>query len=359
MNAEKLNSLHKRNCRIIDAVIARAQSVCPGALDMIAVTGSFASGDFCEDSDLDLLIVIGDERGYTLAHGFILDGIGFDLYCQTWEALEDAAGYSSPYVSKLLDAQIAYVRDDAVRARFSSFGERLKDRLSAPMNEQDCDVIRGAVADAKLAYFDLAAEKGPSWLSRAAILYHTASAVYIGNHAVVMHGIRGMCRELFAMKDLPEEFESLYRALYDQETQDGYTETARKLIANTEVWAEKHFCRQPQETLDDIRGTYEEFISNYAGKMRWAVRENNRYVAALTAASAFLFLKEMKADGAAAIRALSSDDDSPDGLAGAYLRAADRYAEQYEVRRLRVVRYDDIDAFVRGYTGGGSHEKTE
>lgn len=359
MTDETTEKLHERNRRIIDAVIARAMSVCPGALDMIAVTGSFASGDFCEDSDLDLLIVIGDDSGYALAQGFILDGIGFDLYCQTWEALEDAADYPVPYVSKLLDAKIVYVRDDAVLARFSGLGQRLRDRLSGPLTEQDRDMIRRSVSEAKLAYFDLSAEKKPSWLSRAAILYHIASAVYLCNHAVVMHGVRGMCAELYAMKGLPENFEPLYTSLYAENPQGNETAIARQLISNTEAWAENLFCCDKQDALNDIRGTYEEFVSNYAGKMRWSEGNNDRFVSILTAASAFLFLQEMKADGAAAIDVLLTDDDTPGGLAGSYLRSAECYQKQYDVRGISVVRYDHIDAFVRAYANGGYQENNE
>ena len=71
-------ALFEKNTRIIEAVIARAAEVCPKSLDLIAVTGSFASGDFHEKSDLDLLIVISDDAGYALSHCFILDDVGYD-----------------------------------------------------------------------------------------------------------------------------------------------------------------------------------------------------------------------------------------------------------------------------------------
>ena len=51
-------ALLQRNQRIIQAVKAKASLVCPGAVDLIAIVGSFANGEYHEKSDLDLLVII-------------------------------------------------------------------------------------------------------------------------------------------------------------------------------------------------------------------------------------------------------------------------------------------------------------
>jgi len=48
--------LEERNGRIIEAVIKKAEKVCPGAIALIGTLGSFHSGDIYEKSDLDLCI---------------------------------------------------------------------------------------------------------------------------------------------------------------------------------------------------------------------------------------------------------------------------------------------------------------
>ena len=40
-----MNHLYERNRKIIDAVIEKAKRVCPDALALIGVYGSFATGD--------------------------------------------------------------------------------------------------------------------------------------------------------------------------------------------------------------------------------------------------------------------------------------------------------------------------
>ena len=61
MDYRMKEALLQRNQRIIQAVKAKANMVCPGAVDLIAVVGSFVSGEYHEKSDLDLLIVINQE----------------------------------------------------------------------------------------------------------------------------------------------------------------------------------------------------------------------------------------------------------------------------------------------------------
>ena len=90
---------------MIEAIKAKAALVCPGVVDLIAIAGSFASGDYYEKSDLDLLIVINSDSGWKIAKAVIIEDVGHDIYCQTWEGLEHAAEYPDPHVSKLLDAE--------------------------------------------------------------------------------------------------------------------------------------------------------------------------------------------------------------------------------------------------------------
>ncbi len=88
----------------------KADRVCPGSLALIGVYGSFLSGDTHPGSDLDLLILINDDRGWQIGTGFIQDDIqvGHDLYCTTWDGLKQDAQYEHPHIAKLLDAKIVW-----------------------------------------------------------------------------------------------------------------------------------------------------------------------------------------------------------------------------------------------------------
>ena len=61
-----MKDLEIRNQKIIDAVIEKEKTLCPGSVALIGIYGSFQSGDVHPLSDLDLLILINDERGWQL-----------------------------------------------------------------------------------------------------------------------------------------------------------------------------------------------------------------------------------------------------------------------------------------------------
>ena len=355
MNEQIKQALFEKNNRIIEAVKRRAELVCPGALDLIAVTGSFASGDYHETSDLDLLIVIGDARGDALSHCFILDGVGYDLYCHTWERLEQAADYDSPFVSKLLDAQIVYTRGDDVGARFSGLAARLTDRLAAPLSQKDMDRASAELARAKQSYFDLASSGGVGYaFPLIALMYHLECAVYLINHAVVRHGVCGIPAELAAMTDLPDDFLVLHKSVFADLSWEQAQTTAMTLICNTGRWISAHeaaVCQKQKPCMDNLRGTYEELVSNYKNKLLCAAEQNDLYLSRMTLAAAQLFFDEV--GGAVALPASVEFDDaayhSPAQAVNEFSDALALYARVYASCGLTVCRYADVSAFEHAY----------
>ena len=351
-------SLFTKNTRIIEAVKARAAEVCPKSLDMIAVTGSFASDDFHEKSDLDLLIVISDDAGYALSHCFILDDVGYDLYCHTWERLEHAADYDSPYVSKLLDAQIVYTRDTAAAERFSAIAARLQSHLDAPLSAEDCERAAAEIALAKQSYFDLASSDGEGYVfPLIGVIYHLECAVYLLNHELVRHGVRGIPSELGNMPDLPDDFLFLHDGAFGDPDFAAAQKIAMTMIRNTERWVGARraaVCQKPMPCEDNLRGTYEELYSNYYNKLLLAADRGDRYVSRMTLASAQLFFDEV-GDAVALTQNIGFGDDAyRDGAAAvnAFSEAMHIYMFEYASVGMPVCYYADIDAFEDTYIHG-------
>ncbi len=355
MTEQTKHSLFEKNTRIIEAVKSRAARLCPGALDMIAVTGSFATGDYHEKSDLDLLIVVGDESGDKLSHCFILGDVGYDLYCHTWGRLEHAADYDSPYVSKLLDAVIVYCREESVRERFDAIAERLKKKLAESVGTADISHAKEYLNAAKQSYFDMAAGGEASYCyPMMNVVYQLECAVYLLNHAVVRHGVRGICAELADMPSLPENFLELHASLFEKATYESHMHGAMTLIQSTERWiAGYHEAVCPRQTpcADNLRGTYEELFSNYRNKLIQASEQDNRYLAQMTLASAALFFAEI--GEAVAVCVPDAPDSSayadPVSAAGVFARAMEQIERVYASVSLDVCRYDDVSAFEGAY----------
>ena len=111
--------MNEMNRTMIDAIIKKADALCPDSLAMIGVYGSVITGDEYEKSDLDLLILINDEKGQVLADGFILDDIdiGYDIYCTSWDMLENDAQCDHAHLSKLFNSIIVYCKDKSALKR--------------------------------------------------------------------------------------------------------------------------------------------------------------------------------------------------------------------------------------------------
>lgn len=94
-----MSSTDSRNRKIIDAVIRKEQAVCPGSAALIGIYGSFRTGDDHPLSDLDLLILINDNRGWQLGKALVQEdpGVGHDIYCTSWESLRQDAEYEHPH----------------------------------------------------------------------------------------------------------------------------------------------------------------------------------------------------------------------------------------------------------------------
>lgn len=158
MTSSKRLQLMQRNERIIEAVKAKAEKACPGAVDLIAVTGSFHSGDFYEKSDLDLLIIINSDAGYKISKCFILEDVAHDIYCHSWERMEQMAEYNDPHVLKLIDTGIVYQSGEEALRRYQGLQEKLSGILHRPLGWQTLGKIQGHLNAALQAFARLCLE---------------------------------------------------------------------------------------------------------------------------------------------------------------------------------------------------------
>ena len=120
--------MNYRNEKIINAVIEKAEKVCPDSLALIGIYGSVATGDDYEKSDLDLLILIQDDNGWKLGIGFILDdvGVGYDIYCTNWDGLRYDSACHHAQLSKLMDSEIVYVKNQEAYEELCRLREQTK-----------------------------------------------------------------------------------------------------------------------------------------------------------------------------------------------------------------------------------------
>lgn len=356
MDSLTAHGLQSRNRAIIDAVLAKAARCCPDALDLIAITGSFSRDDYYEKSDLDLLIVINNPDGRQLAKCFVLGDVGHDIYCQTREVLEHAAEYPDPHVSKLLDAEIVYCRNQEVAAWYHRLGDALRTRMAAAPDTFTLNTIDEHMRAAWHDFGRLCAEQddGRCRYLAAGVLYRIEYAVYMLNGTYIRRGIRGIPREICALPTLPDGFTMHYHALIDALSSEDIRREMCALIRATDHLVEEVRQRiSPRTPLtpEALCGTHEEIYSNWRNKMYRAAAEGDRYLAWVTEAAAQEFYNGMAAEYEMPPITLmdGKQDTDLENRARRFDRTMQIYGENYIRTKTAFCRYDNIDDFMADY----------
>ena len=264
------------NEKVIDAIIKQAEALCPDSLALIGVYGSVITGDEYEKSDLDLMILINDEKGQVLADGFIIDDadIGYDLYCTNWDMLENDAQCGHAHLSKLFDTVIVYCKDKSALKRLDEIRRKAAELLASDKRYEKADQ---AYSDAKkmLAEVYLAQSLSKARSCAGAAIEFIENAVMLYNGQYFRKGTKSALDELKQL-GLPFDLETRILAVIQ-------AETVEKIRAElTEVFAlADGYLQVPKKkelpSAENLRGTYEEMYSNWKNKMTEAAGGDDVY----------------------------------------------------------------------------------
>ena len=185
------------NQKIIDAIIAKAEKICPNSLALIGVYGSFATGDIYEKSDLDLLILIQDDDGWKLGTGFILNdiGVGYDIYCTNWDGLKYDSECHHAHISKLLDSKIVYVKNQSAYQQLCKLREDTKSFLES---DKRFERVNELISKAKVAFSNshLTDEIGKVRLFSAEVMNFLLDAIMLYHGTYFKRGVKRTFEEL-------------------------------------------------------------------------------------------------------------------------------------------------------------------
>lgn len=356
MDQKIKEALLQRNQRIIQAVKAKAGLVCPDAVDLIAIVGSFASGEYHEKSDLDLLIVINQESGWKLSKAFILEDVGHDIYCQTWEDLEHTAEYPHPHVVKLLEADIVYTASPEAENRYFCLREKLKELLARPLCEEDLEKAEGFYHSVleMLGKLFLADSDGECTYLSAILLYYIEYVAYLVNKSYVRHGIQGIPAEIEAFECLPDGFTDAYQRLILAEGAAKIKQAAKSLVKLTGDFLtglRNRLFPKPEISREALEGTYEEAFSNWRWKMHRAAQLDSPYLSLMTAASCQNYYHEFEARFHLPHFDLFSGFSTKDLSASAveFDRVLEEFGHLYEEKGLQICQYPTLEAFEQDY----------
>ncbi len=354
-----LNAAEIRNQKIIDAVLKKEKALCPGAIALIGIYGSFLTGDVHPLSDLDLLILLSDERGWQLSAAFIQEdlGIGHDIYCTDWESLRRDAAYEDPNIAKLMDSRIVYCADEKYLSELEELRGQVRQKLAEPFGEADYRKAEGILKDA-LHCFALAMigdDLAQVRKQAGGVLYFAENAVAMLNKRYFRKGVRRRYEELNAMTKRPERLCGMIEGILSAGTvpvlKERLTELMKELTACFE--RERQTVRPEKKPADgeSLRGTYEEMFSNWHGKMQAAAQTGDRHLAFMSLASLDEMLSDIRSGvDIGPLDAVSVyDPEDLDKTARGFEAVLRAYLREYGRAGLKAAVYQDIDAFLAAY----------
>lgn len=336
--------------KIIEAVLEKAKTV-PGGLDILGIYGSAATGDMHERSDLDLLIVPTlPEDWIRFTHTFVLDDeqIGYDIYCTSWDMLEEDAECRHANLGKLMDSEILFVRDDQTRERIEGLRSRTKETLASEerFSRAEEALQRSYMPFTAAITADTMADKRAY---SAYVISLCLDAVMLYNGKYFRKGTKRTFEELQGLA-LPVAFEECIMRIVKADAGSDADEALTDLMRTAMQFLKREEKKDPP-AAKDLRGTYEEMISNWRNKMIEAAENGDIYSSFMNMASLQFMLAGIS-ESCDIPEYGVMESYSPEDLkanADIFDRILDRYLEEYRKAGMDPNRYPDADAFVRTY----------
>lgn len=339
------------NRKIIDAVIAKAEQICPDSLALIGIYGSVATGDEYEKSDLDLMILIKDNNGWKLGTGFILEDtqIGYDIYCTNWDGLKWDAGCHHAQLSKLLDSKIVYIKDNEALEILNQLQEQAKSFLQS---EDRFERVHELIEKAKIAYANacLYEELGKTRINASDVISSLLDAIMIFHGCYFKRGVKRIFDEL---SQFPLDTAFLENMRNIPQSKD--VSELQKLMKSLILYVENYTLRQKElnkPSADSISGTYEEMYSNWRNKVEEAANADDVFSSFMNMCSLQGMISEVSENTAIGSYNIMADFDADclENNVKLYDAFLADYEKIYAKTGLRVNRFADVDEFVASYT---------
>lgn len=312
--------------------------------------GSVIIGDEYEKSDFDVMILINDENGQVLADGFIIDdvGIGYDLYCTSWDMLEKDAQCDHAHLSKLFDSVLVYCKDKSALKRLDGIRRKAAELLASDKRYEKADQ---AYSDAKkmLAEVYLAQSLSKTRSCAGAAIEFIENAVMLHNGRYFRRGTKRALDELKQLGlhfDLETRIFAVIQAETVEKIRAELTEVFVLIDEYLQVTKKKEF-----PSAENLRGTYEEMYSNWKNKVTEAVGRDDVYSSFMNLLSLQWMFYEI-AESIAVDDFKIMDKFNPKNLeenVGVFNQALNKYLAEYEKVGIGSKHFESMTEFIESY----------
>lgn len=355
--------LFQKNQRLIDMVIERVKRDFPDDIVLIGLTGSFSTGDFHEKSDLDLRIVNETDRGWEISAGFILEDVGYDIYCTPWEPRIKAQSLlENPMAGGLIDLQVLYCANPETLDKFNAYRQKALDLLAKPIGEECIERAQRHLDKAKQSYADAMLKTGIGVVRYAAggVLYECVNALTNLNNTYIKGGIKQYFSQVLSYQHVPENIKEMYLAVLRADSVEDLRKAAFAMLSAVQSLCDdmrSRFVTRPVPAYDNVWGIFEELWSNYANKVKMNTHSSDLSYAFHTALGAQSYVDEMTQMVGMPQYDLMARFDANDlsKFHDAFFRVVEDYKQVYKSVGRKIVQYDSIDLLYDDFMHGRLH----
>lgn len=174
-----------------------------------------------------------NEKAYTLAKTFIIDGIGYDLYPRSWQSIENSANLDDYNPTCLSNVEILYCRNKEDKQRFLDMQTKMRENLANPgfMFKKALEKLNVAMEIYQTMMFE--DNTGKVRMAAGFIADYLSVAVAFTNQTYFKYSQIDQMAELSSMKEIPYNFLQYYKGIINADTVDELKKLSHEIILNT------------------------------------------------------------------------------------------------------------------------------
>lgn len=261
------------NDRLVRWIAEKAEREYAEDISLVLIYGSYINGTANSRSDVDCCFIPKTERGYEMATGFILEGVGYDVFPMSWERVERIACLRENLTPLVGDVEIIFCGSAEDMARFRGMQETLQRCLADGAYVREIAEERCREAGRLCGMLECVRTETEAWKIAGMVIMTLADAVAVFHHEYFHLGLKQQFEDLMRIQGVPEEIVEGYRSVVKAPSGDEAAACARKMLADVcrhlgvavPVQAAVEGTRPGGRVIDgaQLAGLYEEISSTF------------------------------------------------------------------------------------------------
>lgn len=314
-----MNKRKEINDKVVEWITNKVKTEYADDISLVLIYGSYINGTANSKSDVDCYYIPKTERGYNLEIGFIIDGVGYDLFPISWERVARIADLQECLLPLVGDVQVIYCGDSSDLERFKDIQSKMHSNLAN--DEYVKDIARKRCEDASRMCEQIKLSGSLPEVRKIAghVIMTLADAVAIYNHDYFHFGLKKQYENLESnFPDIPQNIVTGYKQVVTSLNQNDVINRTVDLLKNVcdymQITVESQVDIISNEVVvaEDINaswlaGLYEEISSTF-NKIYVCCEKGNYILAFLSAVCLQRELDDAKEAGSPSYDLLSYFD---------------------------------------------------